>query len=356
MQRKGKEYLEDRLIAQSFANEEKLAAEQIKSKKLKPYRDKVDEALALYLNAQDNVNALPSELEQLKDAYESAQRRLEFEEKELNRSPSTQAKLLAGVLRSAEIKDEKKATPYRVFAADEMKLINQHYEKIPEELKKLMDAALGEDINLLLAANPVFIRTEGFGHIYDRDTLMQLLKHGEAMCPHNQDKKYTEADIIPCNSLLKAMDHLLNIIKGAVFEDPKLEPALSVTDEIKAVKRARIPANVVDMIEAGYKKMLPHRKVLFNSICRDPITNIIMDDPVLLPDGYIYDRCTAMGYLKYNNGQCPLKPSIKFTKDEIIPCLTVGKVLDQLRDNILAEAAKMGMSVQKNENAVRLRA
>lgn len=339
-QPRGKEYLDDRLIAEGYLEENKLALAQIQGRELEKLRSDVDTALALYLDAQDR-NVSEVELKQFKLNHEVAELQFQLEQKKQAASlASTQAKLISGPLGrpvAGEEKKEMKSIPIaRVFTDEEMKKINLHFEKIPENLRNLMEAALGEDINLGLAANPVFIRSEHTGHIYDRKAVSTFIKHGPATCPHNQDKEFSEGDIIPCNSLIKAIEILLNIINGVKIEEPSLKSTLAITDELKELKRARIPADIVRLIELNYYQMPLHHKALFNCICRDPITNIVMDDPVLLPDGYIYDRTTAMAYLKRKGGQCPLNSELKFTEADITPCLTVRNVLNQLRDYIIA--------------------
>lgn len=327
-----REYLEDQFLAQQLAKEEEQAQEQ---KKLNVIQDQVDTAYVKWLDASERKLS-PEIISQFQRELDIAQRKLE-QEKKRPAGPGSAGGIYGALNIPVKALAEKKgikATPLHVFTQEEMKKINQHYLNLPEELQKLMDAAIGEDINMELAANPVFIRGEG--KIYDINTVRAWLKgKDEAMFPLNQDKRFKESDIIPCNTLIKAMNILLNIIGGEEVKAPEKLDQLLITEESKAAKRVLISAEIVQFIEKGYVALLERHKVLFDTICRDPKTRIIMDDPVMLPDGYIYDRSTVNLYLKYKGGQCPLNDNITFTQADITPCVTIGKVLEQLRDNIL---------------------
>jgi hypothetical protein len=338
MLRRGTEYLEDQLLAKQLAKEDEQARAQLNKKPLQKLQLAVDDAYVLWLTAQDS-NISMDALQKLEQTYQQAKKTLETEEIKFGtRKPplNSIAVIQASLKASADSKDSKaspSAAPVRLFTPDEIKLINEHYRKIPDQLQKLMDAAMGEDITLELVTDPVFIRREG--HVYDRKTAIDFLKgKPEAMCPHNQEINYKKTDIIPCNALIEAMGHLLSIANGASVPAQPVNNKLAITNESRSLKRSRIQADVVALIEKNYSVLPEKHKLLFNTICRDSVTNQIIDDPVLLPDGYIYDRSTAEVYLKLGGGICPKNNSIIFTKEDITPCVTVCKVLDQLRDNI----------------------
>lgn len=339
MLRRGTEYLEDQLLAKQLAKEDEKARAQINRKVLQKLQLVVDEAYVSLLTAQGS-NVSMDVLQKLEQDFNKAKAALEAEEVNvgLRKPPVNSMALIHASLKplvdfkGANVRPV--AARVREFTPDEIKLMNAHYRKIPDNLQKLMDAAMGEDITLELVTDPVFIRREG--HVYDRNTAVEFLKdNAEAMCPHNQEIKYKATDIIPCNALIEAMGYLLSIANGAAVPVQPMHNKLAITDASRSLKRSRIQPDVVALIERNYQMLPEKHKLLFNTICRDSVTNQIIDDPVLLPDGYIYDRSTAEVYLKLADGACPKNNAIVFKKEDITPCVTVCKVLDQLRDNIL---------------------
>ncbi|MHB1948444.1 MAG: U-box domain-containing protein [Gammaproteobacteria bacterium] len=331
MLRRGPEYLADRLMARQFAAEDT----KIRTRNLEEARDA---ALAKLLNAQIQEAPLA---EQAK-----LQKELDQREEELKKMTGGGVGLIQaglGIASAADKKDVADAKPVRIFTPAEMEKINKHYAALPDHLKRLMDAAMNEEISLELIAQPVFLR--GDGHIYDKTaTIDKLLeREDEPLYPHNQDKRFNKTTVIPCNTLILAMERLLDIINGKV--KPFTSPDSRLSSLLDAGAKKRVAPELIALIEKFYATSLIDRhKMLFDIICRDPMTNNIMSDPILLPDGYIYDRTTALTYLKYMNGECPKNSAIRFTEADITPCLFVISVLDQLKQNIL-EAAKKAAAV-----------
>jgi len=67
---------------------------------------------------------------------------------------------------------------------------------------------------------------------------------------------------------------------------------------------------------------------------------VIMDDPVFLPDGYIYDRSTAIAILgDQKKARCPLNKEIEFTLADITTCYCVRAALDKLREKVVSDQA-----------------
>jgi len=335
---KGKEFFGDELLAKKLAKEnDPIIANR---KLLQQLQEAVSEAFIQweYANAANK--------HELRTNYEKKLQELKNEEDKIKSGkPLTSAAVVQSSLKSAvDVKSTSEvATARKVFSETEMKEINTHFESLPTPLKTIMEAAMGDDISLDLVADPVYIRREG--DLYNRNTVMGLLDKGklakdskdekEALCPHNQQLTFKKQDIIPCNSIIEAMEHLLNIIKGVPVKPKSVDYKLTLTDDMKAEKRSRISEKVLQLIEKNYKAMEDKHKLLFDIICRDSQTNIIMDDPVLLPDGYIYDRNTAKVFLKYAEGKCPRNEKIVFKEEDITPCVTICRVLDQLNENIL---------------------
>ncbi len=243
----------------------------------------------------------------------------------------------------------KRAEPLRTFSPEELAKIRAHYNdrsKVSEHLHSLIDAALNdEEISLDLINNPVFIRGEV--RIYDKAVVKSLLKaNGEGTCPTNLEKTFRESDLIPCNSLIKAMTQLLNIIDNKNSAAP-----INHTDILFANatnnSRKNLSADIINMVENYYdKQLLDRQKALFDIICRDPMTGVIMDDPVYLPDGYVYDRSTILFCQRlagpnksvYN---CPGNEALKFTNEDVTACYFVKSVLEQLKANVFAMQAMM---------------
>lgn len=232
-------------------------------------------------------------------------------------------------------------TPRKAYAKEisreDFEKINRRFNELPPELQKVLAAALSDDhISLEFIHKPVFIRGEG--HLYDLSVVNDLLaSKKEAHCPINRDQVFTANDVIPCNVLIDTMIQIVNIISGQAFKSSSLKQNDLVGQQIQ--KRARIPANHIPLIEAYYKTLKPQHQALFDLICRDPASNLIMDDPVLLPDGYAYDRTTVEFILTLaerdnERALCPHSDHLTFTRADITPCHFIVKILDQLKENM----------------------
>jgi hypothetical protein len=220
---------------------------------------------------------------------------------------------------------QQQAKPLYVFNASEIEKINQRYEEIPASLKEIMDAALLDKNTLGLIEQPVFIRRDD--KIYSLKFLLDWLGDAEEKRhPEDDSKTFKRTDIIPCNTLIKAMQVLLQHLDG---EDVKSH--LTTLSPPQNVDRKRLTAEHIVLIEKVYASLEPHRQVLFDCICRDPETKIILDDPVFLPNGRVYERSTAQFYLDHYQGRCPGNENIIFAAEDIVPCCFVINVLDQLR-------------------------
>jgi len=148
--------------------------------------------------------------------------------------------------------------------------------------------------------------------------------------------KYKKSDIIPCNSLIIAMQQLLTIIdKGDNVEAKSIENKFLMTEQSNASADPVISDDMVALMEAHYKKLPNKHKLLFDAICRDPYTHQIMVIAVLLPDGRFYDLKTAKAALTGGGRSfCPLNDTIPFAEKDIVKAVTVNRVLAQFKINI----------------------
>ena len=72
----------------------------------------------------------------------------------------------------------------------------------------------------------------------------------------------------------------------------------------------------------------------------DPITNQLLDDPVLAPtSGITYSRAAIIGLLKTNGGICP-KTGISLEASQLIPNIALKNEVDDFRTTLAT--AKMG--------------
>jgi hypothetical protein len=110
-------------------------------------------------------------------------------------------------------------------------------------------------------------------------------------------------------------------------------PYQDLGNDANPKKRKIISEADVALLEKLYQRMSREHQTLFDCICRDPVTGVVMDDPVLLPDGYVYDRTTALFYLEIL-GECPLNPAVSFKLEDITRCQFVYSVLDELKSQI----------------------
>lgn len=293
--------------------------------------------IALF-TAQEN-NALPDKINRLEQDYRLAKTHFKNAKKNLydstNRESSAHIQLRLQQSDHPMKPQQQYTLPLTIFSEDEKEIITKHYATLPPELKILLDEAL-EDTSIALdkMCNPVFLRREG--QLYDLSTVTDMLHNKmEANYPLNPSQKFKKEDIIPCNTLIRAMQIVLNIIHGQGASAPPVDANIQLGSQSA---RKRIPAELITLIEGYYQvSLLPKHRVLFDAICRDPITNIIMDDPVYLPDGYAYDRSTASLLLESaklygeDQAECPRNENILFKEEDVTNCFLVIKVLEQLK-------------------------
>jgi hypothetical protein len=246
--------------------------------------------------------------------------------------------------------------PLYIFTEDQIKEIDAHRDHIDEALKPLIDAAILDEISYELMTAPVYIKKDG--HTYNHKTLVDMLEGVEKRaCPLNDNIEFSQHDIIPCNTLLNAMQILLDVIHKKDVAPKKSDKKFSFNIELTDKQRKRIKPEEIAAIEQYYQmKLKPHQQALFDSICRDPKTGKIMDDPVFLPDGYVYDRATALFFLEECEG---MRNGIKFTEADITDChFVVGilGILQRMAEKLMMKQAQPAASAERQSSAAQLSA
>ena len=297
-------------------------------------------ALINLLNAQEDM-ANEYVIENLQMELSRIQSSLEYEQKnEQKRWASMQntgsTHLVNNMLAQypAKIILQTSAKPLHVFSAEESSRINEHFKTLPPHLQALFNAALEDStINFDTIKNPVFLKGEGY--VYDANDVEQMLERN-GIYPRNQDRKISREDIIPCNTLINAMFYLLKIIEGNIYiaEPVDINTFMLQPSEDKKVT---ISIEFIKKIEEFYANHIENKhRILFDTICRDSCTNIIMQQPIFLPDGFVYDLSTAETLLEsaqsagQGSAMCP-KMDIPFKAEDITPCPMVIVIFEQIK-------------------------
>jgi hypothetical protein len=263
-----------------------------------------------------------------------------------------------------------RAKPICSFTEAQKALMRRYIEE-GEDLddaatKPLINATIYDEIELDYNFDPALIITEGqisytfqFLKDYYKKSHPYVDRDDTSGMPHpvfqktpKLDFPCTKDDIIPCNTLLQAIQLLL--AKAERWEKgDKREPSVP---ELKqpAVKRKYtvLTDQEVEILEIIYKCLPPSRQLMFNVIVR--YDSEIMNKAVILPDGFVYDASVAEKQLKLMTskgkfpavfeGGCPSNPAITFkvVRDErgqdiyseIKPALYYDNVIKILQDNV----------------------
>lgn len=260
-----------------------------------------------------------------------------------------------------------RAQPIYVFTEDEQKLMQDYFAKGDDlddaAIKPLIEAAIMDGINLELNFFPASVIPEGLVD-YSFKWLEEYFatphpffdsngkKHPTFQKAPTLDVPCTKDDVLPCNTLLRALKLFLE--KAKKWEDgDKTEPAVP---ELKQLGEKRqytaLTQQEVEILETIYRHLSSSRQLMFNCIVRDH-TNQIINKAVQLPDGYVYDEslvekllvCTSppKKFPAIYEGHCPDNQEITFKvvrdesgKDlysEIKPVAYYGRVVDLLKIN-----------------------
>jgi hypothetical protein len=309
---------------------------------LQKLQDNASQAYANLLDAQGRGESekIINELEETHDYYMD---QLKFAEEKL-----AEHKLSTDLIYSQLFQQprEKKALTCGAkakytFSIEESEEISDHYEKLPENLQALFNAALLDStISMDTIENPVFLNGEGY--VYNATFIQETLTGSrDALYPTNNERKFTQAEVIPCNTLIVAMKYLQDIIRNK----PYIQEPIHQNNFLQPTEQERA-------MEYYYLYVMEAKhRILFDKICRDSMTQMIMRKPVFLPDGYAYDMQTALTLLESAQGEAATCPgsNILFTKEDITPCHIAINVLDQLKENIATFMQQKAMA-QNNQN------
>lgn len=181
-------------------------------------------------------------------------------------------------------------------SAEESKQIAPCEDDFSGPLKFLMETVFFDIFNLGIITHPVYLPD---GKIYQEELIKEFLgHHASRICPQNQDISFSLEDIIPCKTL---------------------------KDALKIITDKTIPQNAAI-------------QMLFDQLCKDPITKNIIQNAVLL-NGTLYDRQTAEDLLE------KLDPSMN---RKIIPCHFVGPLIKHF-DALLIEQKPAEKPEEKSE-------
>ncbi len=201
-----------------------------------------------------------------------------------------------------------KAIPARFFTLVEKQKIIENYQKSPEHLKKMIEAALTDPKTKNLITQPFYSP-----------------KTGE-ICSATPAKD----NLIPCNTLIKVLEILLNMTD---YED-KPNKNIKDTQNISLypdaeTPRAHLTEEHINQIEIFYQQLGPTSQAVFDLLCRNTAQKIFYK-AVFLPDGYIYEEMPARAIAQMT-GRCNVNPAIPCTVKDITPCQFQAPVLEQLK-------------------------
>lgn len=232
--------------------------------------------------------------------------------------------------------------------------------------KPLINATIYDEMELDYNFDPALVITEGqisytfqFLNDYYKQNHPYIDRNDTAGTPHpvfqktpKLDFPCTKDDIIPCNTLLRALQLLLTKAERWEKGDKKEPSVPELKQPAEKRKYTVLTEKEIEILEVIYKCLPPSRQLMFNVIVRDG--SEIMNKAVILPDGFVYDASVAEKQLKLITpkgkfpavfeGSCPTHPAITFkvVKDErghdiyseIKPALYYDNVIKILQDNV----------------------
>ncbi len=219
------------------------------------------------------------------------------------------------------------------FTPDDLTKIKSHLSALAgrsdgEHKQALIEAVIEDGtVTLDFVCNPVFILGEG--DVIDKTTALGMV-NDNVPSPRLRNTVKVE-NIIPCNPIILAMQVLLNIINGTNQATVELKIDNSVTIAYKVL------TPYLSKIESYYKMLPPKHQRLFNILCRGS-TGHILEDPVFLPDGYLYEKSLVMSWLNIAYAArtpcyCP-NSAIVFKEADITPCYFSQAVMNLIKENI----------------------
>jgi len=241
---------------------------------------------------------------------------------------------------------------------EQIKIITR---ELTPQTQPLFDAALEDaSISMDTMRIPVVLRANGRG--YDFYSLSQLAedKNNYRETPEERIKFKLE-DVIPHNTIATALNFLLANLEQGVPPDNNMLVNITL---LRAVQNSQVspsgPVTITSEQQTQLESFVTHltdrQQKIFNIMCRDPLTALIIQRPVILPDGFTYDEKTMQAYCQMgeNRGQatwkCPMNPEVTFTQQDILYCRSIENVLENVKkcmtvmQSQVADAPRMQMN------------
>jgi len=222
---------------------------------------------------------------------------------------------------------------------------SEQVKKIKERNRILFDAACNDVDGIVMESMQAPIRLPN-GKTYDLLTAVKMINPitGEGQTPERQSR-YRLVDIIPNNTLSKAMQYLLEDLaeeaKPIRFDEVKQQDLERQIATMKAdASYEPTPPFISNEKSAEFETFYqylesPRHKDLFSILCRDPLTGKVIQDPVYLPDGYTYDRETVLALLHGRHvALCPFARQVSFRKEDIKTCYSARNLLAEVDGQI----------------------
>jgi len=304
------------------------------------------------------------------------------EKKEVAPAPAKPAKKSGELVYYNPISRPVPVKPIRTFKDAEKKVMTDYLEFLKSSMdtvdrivNPLIEATIWDELFEVYNFSPAFVIPEGLINT-SLETLTAYFETQHPFVDRNDptnkvhpifqktptaDLPCTIHDVIPCNTLLRAIEILLDKATKWKNKDNS-EPDVPELKEPAEKRQYSLPGSTgltradVDTLETIYRYLPASRQLMFNCIVRDLRTGQIMHKAVQLTDGEVLDESDAIKLLKQISppgefpaiyeGQCPSDPRIKFkvVKDEngvdlyseMKPALYYNKVVELLKAHAAA--------------------
>lgn len=300
--------------------------------------------------------------QQANPVAESDEQKRAFHFQQLFRTPNAPQSLyydMPAIILQGQRRRVVKVVMDRPFTNDEIKILKANLKiqesddeatKIRKRLnKELFNAACNDEISADRMQAPIRLPN---GKTYDLLTAIGMISTftGEGRTP-DRAATYTRADIIPNNTLCRAMQYAIQTAAPGsphqevyYFDEAKQRETQAQIEVLRTkpsytrtyfIQEGRIPD-----FEGFYQRIDNARhQALFSLLCRDPLTREVIRDPVYLPDGYTYDRETVLAILHHaqqtrQTAYCPFDRDLPFTIADIKPCFSTRNILEEIGTQI----------------------
>lgn len=233
----------------------------------------------------------------------------------------------------------------------------EQIRKIQQELtddfsRSLFDTALEDTVSLETMRIPVILPHNG--RAYDLYSLSQLpVIKTENEIEYRKIPEPADASLFKMDELVPfySAGMVLQFLSEDIEYGSKIAiPDLTLQTAVSALENKPIQLKFSDVLTSQEAKqlstlsnnLLPRQQKIFDTLCRDPMTGYVIQNPVVLPDG-IYELRTILTYC--NNPQnkqgdtwrCPANPDLLFTEKQIVRCYTMVHVLNCVKQKMLQE-------------------